>query len=86
MEHGHQQLGQHNNHHDVVGAYDHGTDKRAQLLCVADAGDEECNVCQGEDVPEQCIAGPHKSAKETKLVRVQVRFKHTTLSPKKVEK
>ncbi len=52
MEHGHQQLGEHNNHHNVVGAYNHGTHERAQLLCVADAGDEERNVCQGEDVPE----------------------------------
>ena len=52
MEHGHQQLGQDNNHHNIVGAYDHGTHKRAQLLCVGDAGDEERNMCQREDVPE----------------------------------
>lgn len=44
MEHGHQQLGQHNNHHNVVGAYDHGADEGAQLLCVADAGDKERNM------------------------------------------
>lgn len=52
MEHGHQQLGQHNDHHYVVGTDDHGAHKRAQLLCVADAGDKECNVRQREDVPE----------------------------------
>lgn len=52
MEHGHEQLGQHDNHYDVVGAYDQGTNKGAQLLCVADAGDEERNVRQGENVPE----------------------------------
>lgn len=52
MEHGHQQLGQHNNHHNVVGTNDHGTHKRAQLLSVADASDKECNMRQGEDVPE----------------------------------
>ncbi len=52
MEHGHQQLGQHNHHHNVVSADDHGAHKRAQLLCVADASDKERNMCQGEDVPE----------------------------------
>lgn len=52
MEHGHQQLGQHNDHHNVVGTDDHGAHKGAQLLCVADAGDKECNVRQREDVPE----------------------------------
>lgn len=52
MEHGHQQLGQDNNHHDIVSAHNHGTHKRMQFLCVADAGDEECNMCQWEDVPE----------------------------------
>lgn len=63
MEHGHEQFGQHDNHHDVVGAYDQGTNKGAQLLCVADAGDEERDVRQGENVPEQSIAGPHKPGK-----------------------
>lgn len=72
MEHGHEQLGQDNNHHDVVGAYDHGTDKRAQLLCVADAGDEECNVCQREDVPEEGIAGSHKPVKQKRAFCQQV--------------
>lgn len=67
MEHGHQQLGQHDNHHDVVGANDHGTHKRVQLLCVGDAGDKKCDMCQGEDVPEQGVAGPHKPAKKKKL-------------------
>lgn len=52
VEHCHQQLGQHDNHHDVVGAYDHGAHERTQLLRVADAGDEECDVRQGEYVPE----------------------------------
>lgn len=70
MEHCHQQLGEDNNHHNVVGAYDHGTHKRPQLLCVADAGDKERNVCQGEDVPEQGIAGPDKPVKCKKLIDV----------------
>lgn len=52
VEHGHQQLGQHNNHHNVIGTDDHGAHKRAQLFGVADARDKECNMCQGEDVPE----------------------------------
>lgn len=60
VEHRHQQLGQHDNHHDVVGAYDHGAHERTQLLRVADAGDEERDVRQGEYVPEQGVAGPHK--------------------------
>lgn len=64
MEHGHQQLGEYNNHHDVVGAYDQGTNKRPQLLCVAYSGDEEGNVGQREDVPEQGVAGPHKPGKQ----------------------
>lgn len=63
MEHGHQQLGQDNNHNDVVGAYDQCTHERAKLLCVGDAGDEECNMCQGEYVPEQSIARPHEPVK-----------------------
>lgn len=64
MEHGHQQLGENNNHHDVVGADDQGANKRPQLLCVADSGDEEGDVGQGEDVPEQGVAGPHKPVKQ----------------------
>lgn len=52
MQHGHQQLGQHDDHHDVVGADDHGAHEGAQLFRVADAGDEERHVGQGEDVPE----------------------------------
>lgn len=60
MEHGHQQLGQHNDHHDVVGTDDHGAHKGAQLLRVADAGDKECDVRQREDVPEQGVAGANK--------------------------
>ena len=70
MEHCHQQFGQDNNHHNVVGAYDHGTHKRLQLLCVANAGDEERNVCQGEDVPEQGIVGPHEPVKWKKQMNV----------------
>lgn len=68
MEHGHQQLGQHNNHHDVVGAYDHGAHEGTQLLRVADARDKERNMRQGEDVPEQGVAGPHKPVRRKKLV------------------
>lgn len=68
MQHGHQQLGQHNNHHYVVGTDDHGSHEGAQLLCVADAGYKECNVCQGEDVPEQGVAGPHKPVEMKKYV------------------
>lgn len=69
MEHGHQQLGQHNNHHYVIRAYDHGTDKRAQLLCVADTGDEECNMRQRENVPEQSVASSHKPVAQKKRFR-----------------
>lgn len=71
MEHCHQQLSQDDDHHNVVGAYDHGPHEWAQLLCVADAGDKECNMRQGEDVPEQGIAGPHKPVKQTKLLLVR---------------
>lgn len=71
MEHCHQQLSQDNNHHNVVGAYDQGPNEWAQLLCVADAGDEECNMRQGEDVPEQGIAGPHKPVKQKNLLLVR---------------
>ena len=63
MEHGHQQLGQDNNNHDVVGADDHGAHEGAQLLRVGDAGDEERHVRQGEDVPEEGVAGPHEPVK-----------------------
>lgn len=70
MEHGHQQLGQHDHHHDVVGADDHGAHKRAQLLRVADAGDEESNVRQREDVPEQGVAGPHEPVTHRELLDV----------------
>lgn len=73
MEHGHQQLSQDDNHYDIVGAYDHGTHKRPQLfLCVADAGDEERDVCQRKDVPEQGVACSHKPVRRKKLVDVSV--------------
>lgn len=71
MEHCHQQLSQDNNHDNVVGAYDQGPHERAQLLCVADAGDEECNMRQGEDVPEQGVACPHKPVKQKSLLLVR---------------
>lgn len=60
VQHGHQQLGEDNDHHNVVGADDEGAHERAQLLRVVDARDEQCHMSQGEDVPEQGIAGPHK--------------------------
>lgn len=73
VQHGHQQLGQHDDHHDVVGANDQGTHEGAQLFRVADPGDEERDVGQGEDVPEQGVAGPHKPMKtETRVTVVPI--------------
>lgn len=66
MQHGHQQLGQHDHHHDVVGADDQGAHERAQLIGVADAGDEEGDVRQGEDVPEEGVAGADEPASKAR--------------------
>lgn len=66
VQHGHQQLGQHDHDHDVVGADDQGAHERAQLFGVADAGDEEGDVRQREDVPEEGVAGANEPASSTR--------------------
>lgn len=60
VEHGDQQLGENDDHHDVVRAHDEGSHKWPQLLRVVDPGHEESHVGKREDVPEQSVARSHE--------------------------
>jgi len=61
VQHGHQQLGEDDDHHDVVRPDDQRSHERPQLLRVADPRHEQRHVGQGEDVPEQGVAGPDEA-------------------------
>lgn len=60
VKHGHQELGQDDDHHNVVGAHDEGAHERAQLLRVADPCDKQDHVSQRKHVPEEGIARAHE--------------------------
>ncbi len=60
MQHGHQEFGENDDHNNIVGTDDKRTNKRPQLLCVANPCNKQSHMCQGKNVPEEGVTCSHK--------------------------